>query len=49
MEGDCRSSSSEISDSSESAKLAAATNGTVPKKPSKSRSTSNSPKHSHNE
>lgn len=51
MEGDCRSSSSEISDSSESAKAAAANkNGTVPKKhASKSRSASNSPRHSHKE
>ncbi|XP_031637328.1 ceramide synthase 6 [Contarinia nasturtii] len=46
MEGDCRSSSSELSDSSESVKGAA--NGTPQKKSvSKLRSTSNSPKHSH--
>lgn len=51
MEGDCRSSSSELSDSSESVKGAAATtNGTPQKKTTtKSRSTSNSPKHSHKE
>lgn len=50
MEGDCRSSSSELSDSSESVKSAATTNGTPQKKTTpKSRSTSNSPKHSHKE
>lgn len=44
MEGDCRSSSSELSDSSENAK-AAVTNGTPQKKnPPKSRSISKSPK-----
>lgn len=55
MEGDCRSSSSELSDSSESVKSATASttttaNGTPLKKPvPKSRSASNSPKHAHKE
>lgn len=52
MEGDCRSSSSELSDSSESVKSGTTTtataNGTPSKKtPPKSRSTSKSPKHIH--
>lgn len=51
MEGDCRSSSSELSDSSESVKGATTTaNGTPSKKVApKSRSTSNSPNHAHKE
>lgn len=48
MEGDCRSSSSEVSESSESAKANATNNGTPQKKP-KSRSISKSPKRLHND
>lgn len=49
MDGDVRSSSSEISDSSESVKGASiTTNGTPSKKTvPKSQSASNSPKHTH--
>lgn len=52
MDGDVRSSSSEISDSSESAKSVtnATNNGTPLKKPvPKPRSSTNSPKHSQKE